>query len=118
MTRNPFASSLSAAAILGVLASTAACSRKPATPEGQDATAAAAPAGGQGAEAQQEGWGAAGRPAGAAGQGPGAVANEANPGAVASIAGQPIPYRTFERYLNDNAVEAGEQGDEADAIKT
>ena len=115
MRRHPFAPCVSAAAILCVLAAgTAACGRK--SPAGQQAGAAGGV--GQGNGAQPEGWGAAGRPAGAAGQGPGAVANEANPGAVASVAGQPIPYKAFERYLNDNSVEAGEQGDEADAIKS
>ena len=116
MNRTPFPSSLSAAAIVCVLvAGTAACGGKPAATAGQDAGAAGTP---QGAGAQKEGWGDAARPAGAAGQGPGAIGGEANPGAVASISGQPIPYKSFERYLNDNSVEAGEQGDEADAIKS
>jgi len=119
MKRTRLPSSLSAAAILCVLiAVAAACGRKPAAGDGQDAAAAGAGGAGQSAGAQKEGWGDAGRPAGAVGQGPGAIAGEANPGAVASIAGQPIPYKTFERYLNDNSVEAGEQGDEADAIKS
>jgi hypothetical protein len=116
MNRTPFPSSLSAAAIVCVLfAGTAACGSKPAATAGQNAGAAGT---GQGAGAQKEGWGDAARPAGAAGQGPGAIGGEANPGAVASISGQPIPYKSFERYLNDNSVEAGEQGDEADAIKS
>src|SRR5881394_3937750 len=100
MKNSPFPSSLSAAAILCVLAAgPVACGRKPAAGDGQDAGAAGAGGDGQSAGAQKEGWGDAGRPAGAAGQGPGAIASEANPGAVASIAGQPIPYKTFERYL-------------------
>lgn len=115
MRRHPHPSSLSAAAILCLFAAGAACGRKPAAPAAQDGSAA----GVQGAAAPgAEGWGDAGRPAGASGQGPGAVAGEANPGAVATIAGNPVPYKSFERYLNDNSVEAGEQGDEADAIKS
>jgi parvulin-like peptidyl-prolyl isomerase len=104
--------------VLAAGTATTACGRKPAAPAGQEATSAGASGAGQGADAQKESWGAAGRPAAAAGQGPGAIANEANPGAVATIAGQPIPYKVFDRYLNDNAGEAGGQGDEADAIKS
>jgi parvulin-like peptidyl-prolyl isomerase len=101
---------LMAAALAAALAAgPAACSRKPAGPGA---------AGAAGGTPQSEGWGTAGRPAGAAAQGPGAVAHEKDPGAVASIAGQPVPYKSFERYLNDNAVEAGEQGDQEDGIKS
>ena len=119
MRRHPHPSSLSAAAILCLLAAgVAACGRKPAAPAAQGGSAAGGQGAGQGAGSQEEGWGEAGLPAGASGQGPGAVAGEANPGAVATIAGTPVPYKIFERYLNDNSVEAGEQGDEADAIKS
>jgi len=59
-----------------------------------------------------------GRPAEARGQGPGGLADERDPGAVATVAGRPIPYRMFERYLNDNAGEETEEGESGDAIKS
>jgi len=53
-----------------------------------------------------------------AGQGPGALGDEKDPGAVASIAGRAIPYKVFERYLNDNAGEETDTGDPTDEIKS
>jgi len=40
------------------------------------------------------------------------------PGTVATIGGEPIPYKSFERYLADNAVDSDEQGEEDDVIKS
>ncbi|HKQ97564.1 MAG TPA: peptidylprolyl isomerase [Candidatus Polarisedimenticolia bacterium] len=51
-------------------------------------------------------------------QGPGALADEKDPGAVATIGGNAIPYRQFERYLNDNAGEETDPGTSADEIKS
>jgi parvulin-like peptidyl-prolyl isomerase len=59
-----------------------------------------------------------GRPAEAQGQGPGGLAGEQDPGAVATVAGRPIPYRMFERYLNDNAGEENEETETSDTIKS
>jgi len=76
-------------------------------------------AGGAATPAPAEGAAPAdGRPAEARGAGPGGLADERDPGAVATVAGRPIPYRMFERYLNDNAGEETEAGESADAIKS
>lgn len=40
------------------------------------------------------------------------------PGTVASVGGAPIPYKSFERYLADNAVDSGDQGEQDDVIKS
>jgi parvulin-like peptidyl-prolyl isomerase len=118
MIRAQRAPSLLLAGILLVCAaSLPACGRGDKAPgglNGQSGQERPAP----GAKTEPSGWGAAGRPAVAAGQGPGAVVNEPDPGAVANVGGTAVPYRSFERYLNDNAVEAGEEGEQADAIKS
>ena len=43
---------------------------------------------------------------------------ERDPGAVAQVGAQPISYRVFERYLNDNAGEDTDEGEEMDTIKS
>jgi len=76
----------------------------------------AAAAGGEAAGASAAAAGKAG--AGATG-GSGAVGSgERDPGAVAQVGSQAIPYRSFERYLNDNAGEDTDEGDELDTIKS
>ncbi len=40
------------------------------------------------------------------------------PGTVATIAGEPIPYKSFERYLADNGMEDAAEGDQDDVIKS
>lgn len=50
--------------------------------------------------------------------GPGGLSGESDPGAVATIGGRPVPYRQFERYLNDNAGEETAASDSADEIKS
>ena len=74
-----------------------------------------APAG-AGAGQTVAGAGVSGAPAG----GPGAPGGSgaADPGAVAQVGGQPLSYRAFERYLNDNAGEETEEGEPMDAIKS
>ncbi len=37
---------------------------------------------------------------------------------MATIGGEPIPYKSFERYLADNAVDNDEQGEQDDVIKS
>jgi len=89
---------------------------------GSDAGGGAAGPAATGADATQgpaEGAAPAdGRPAEARGQGPGGLAGERDPGAVATVAGRPLPYRMFERYLDDNAGEETEEGESGDAIKS
>jgi hypothetical protein len=50
--------------------------------------------------------------------GPGAVARGDTGGAVASVAGKELPYKAFERYLNDNAGEDTGEGEPLDAIRS
>jgi parvulin-like peptidyl-prolyl isomerase len=50
--------------------------------------------------------------------GPGAVARGKTGGAVASVAGKELPYKAFERYLNDNAGEDTGEGEPLDAIRS
>src|SRR6266849_8132736 len=40
------------------------------------------------------------------------------PGTVATIGGEPIPYKSFERYLADNGMEDAAEGDQDDVIKS
>jgi parvulin-like peptidyl-prolyl isomerase len=103
--------------LLGGLVMLPACRRSGERPGGLDGAAGQERPAAGGASGES-GWGAAGKPAGADAQGPGAAVRQADPGAVATIGGSPVPYRAFERYLNDNAVEAGEEGDQADVIKS
>jgi parvulin-like peptidyl-prolyl isomerase len=44
--------------------------------------------------------------------------NAPDPGAVAQVGGKPVSYRAFERYLNDNAGEETEEGEQMNAIKS
>jgi foldase protein PrsA len=74
------------------------CSKKDAAGDG---TAAAA------------GDGGPGKPAGGKG-----APDGPDPGAVAQIGAEPLPYRAFERYLNDNAGEETEEGEQMDTIKS
>jgi peptidyl-prolyl cis-trans isomerase SurA len=81
-----------------------ACSGKGTT------TADGKPAGGSDAS------GGPGAGAGTGGSAPPAGARD--PGAVAQVGPQAISYKTFERYLNDNAGEDTEEGTEMDTIKS
>jgi len=104
---------------LGLVSS--ACAPSKEAGSGGAAGAAGGPAGSGGTGRGTEPAGAApadGRPAEARGLGPGGLADERDPGAVATVAGRPIPYRMFERYLNDNAGEETEEGESGDAIKS
>lgn len=127
---------------------TAACGRKdenraPGAPEsaGKDAGAGAA-AGAAGSEGEAGGANAGASGAADAGEtsrggmgstqgaaakdgaenpktlGPGGLASAKDPGAVVRIGDQAVPYRLFERYLNDNAGEETISGESGDTIKS
>ena len=47
-----------------------------------------------------------------------ARADSPDPGAVAQVGAEALAYKAFERYLNDNAGEETEEGDQMDTIKS
>jgi len=57
------------------------------------------------------------------GQAPGVTAapgasQAPDPGSVATVGGEPVPYKYFERYLADNAIDGEGQGEQDDVIKS
>ena len=60
-----------------------------------------------------------GRKGTAAGGGPaGSATPAADPGTIATIGGEAIPFRAFERYLADNAMDDSGEGEQEDTIKS
>jgi peptidyl-prolyl cis-trans isomerase SurA len=57
--------------------------------------------------------------AGAAPGGPGTAKTPApDPGVLATLGGEPIPYKSFERYLADNGMDDTGEGEQDDVIKS
>jgi parvulin-like peptidyl-prolyl isomerase len=83
-----------------------------------DASTRAAAAGGTGADGASAGAAAGGEGAAAPSGGKASTGGTDPGGAVAQVGGKAVSYKSFERYLNDNAGEDNDEGEQLDAIKS